>query len=235
MLPVVCIVGHSRSGKTTLVEKLIAELGERGLRVAAVKHTGGSFEMDRPGKDTWRYGEAGCETVAILGPESSAVLRRRRRGDPQDELLRHVDGDSDLVLVEGLHNGRSPKIEVHRAALARGLRCAPDELLAVVTDEPLEVPCRQIASDAITEIADLLVEEIVGPAAGGAALEVNGKPVPLGSFTQRVIADTIVGLVSTLKGVDEIASLSVTIRRGRGRPAAKREARPEAGQALDGD
>ena len=82
MIPTLSIVGHSNSGKTTLIERLIGELKRRGRRLAVVKHTGGPFDMDRPGKDTWRYAEAGCDAIAILGPERSVILERHGPGYP---------------------------------------------------------------------------------------------------------------------------------------------------------
>jgi molybdopterin-guanine dinucleotide biosynthesis protein B len=233
VLPIVTIAGHSKSGKTTLIERLIAELKRRGRRVAVVKHTCEEFDMDRPGKDTWRYAQAGCESVAILGPQRSAVLKRHERRPPLEEVMLAVGGEADLVLVEGFHDAPAPKIEVHRSDLGRGLRCDPEDLLAVVTDEPLEVDCRRFSPDEIGAIADFIEEKIVSPASGGTELLVNGDPVPLRSFAQQIIARTVVGMVSSLKGVDEIRSVSVSIRTETGAPR-KREA-PEPGIPRRGD
>jgi molybdopterin-guanine dinucleotide biosynthesis protein B len=218
VLPIVCIVGHSGAGKTTLVERLIGELRRRGIRVAALKHTRDDFDMDRSGKDTWRYSQAGCESVAILGRERYAVLKHHRRDAPLEEVLPILGADADLVVVEGLHEGAAPKIEVHRAALERELRCKAEELVAVVTDEPLEIGCRQFSPDQVGALATFLEEEIMAPAAGGTALAVNGKPVSLGSFTQRIIASTLLGMVSALKGIGRIRTISVSIRTQGGVP-----------------
>ncbi len=233
MLPIVIIAGHSRSGKTTLIERLIAELGRRGRRVAVVKHTCDEFDMDRPGKDTWRYGQAGCESVAILGPRSSAVLKRHESQPPLEEVLRGMGGDVDLVLVEGLHGASAPKIEVHRSDLGRGLRCDVKDLLAVVTDEPMEIGCRRFSPDETAAIAGFIEEKIVLPASDGAELFVNGVPIPLRSFAQQIIARTVVGMVSSLKGVDEIRTVSVSVRTKSGTPP-KPDA-PGAGIPGDGD
>lgn len=214
MIPTLSIVGHSNSGKTTLIERLIVELKRRGRRLAVVKHTGGAFDMDRPGKDTWRYAEAGCDAIAILGPDRSAVLERRGRGYPYEGLLAYVGVEMDLMLIEGLHSGPARKIEVHRAELGRELRCKPAELAAVVTDEPLSVECPQLAPDEIGAIADLIEQEIAEQPSGGAALLVNGQPVSLGSFTRRIITGTITGLLGSLKGIGSIKTISVSIRTG---------------------
>jgi molybdopterin-guanine dinucleotide biosynthesis protein B len=212
MPPVVSIVGYSKSGKTTLIQKLIEELRRRGRRVAAVKHTRGSFDMDRPGKDTWRYAEAGAESIGILAPQRCAMLKQLPREYAYDEVLRVVGANADLVLLEGLHGGPAPKVEVHRAELKQGLRCAPDDLLAVVTDERLDLDCPQFAPDEIEPIASLIEPLIVEPSAGGVCLLVNGEPVPLGAFAQKVLANTILGFLSALKGIGAIKTVSVSIR-----------------------
>jgi len=212
MLPIVSIVGHSQSGKTTLIERLLVELQRRGLLVATVKHTGEDFDMDRPGKDTWRYAEAGSAAVAIIGPRRSAILKRHERDYSFDAVLRAVGGGFDLVLLEGWHSGPAPKIEVHRAALGRGLRCKPEELLAIVTDEPVETACRQFRADEISSIAALIEQKIAKRADDQTVLEVNGENLPIGPFTQKILANTIEGLVSSLKGIGEIKTISVSIR-----------------------
>ena len=212
MIPVVAIVGHSKSGKTTLIEGLIPELKRRGRRVAAAKHAHGDFDLDRPGKDSWRYAEAGCESIAILGPRRSAVLKQHDPDYSFAEVLRIAGGDADIVLVEGLSSGPYPKIEVHRSELGKGLRCDRDDLLAVVTEEPLPIGCRQFSQQELGALAGFIEDETAGRPEGRTALHINGEEVPLGSFTQSIVANTILGMVSSLKGVGEISTVSVLIR-----------------------
>jgi molybdopterin-guanine dinucleotide biosynthesis protein B len=221
ILPVVSIVGHSGSGKTTLMEGLVRELCGRGVRVAAVKHTRGRFEMDREGKDTWRFGEAGAEAVVALAPGRSALLRKHETPLSAEELLVLLGGGPELALVEGWHAGPFPKVEVHRAATGKALRCDPAELLAVVTDEELGLQCPQLPLDDAGRVADFLLAELGREAGGGARLLVNGEPVPIGGFTQRILCETVAGLVSTLKGVGEVRSASLAIRRSGARAGGK--------------
>jgi molybdopterin-guanine dinucleotide biosynthesis protein B len=212
MPPIVSIVGYSQSGKTTLIERLLPELQRRGRRVATVKHTGGEFDMDRPGKDTWRYAEAGSTAVAILGPQRSAILKRHERDYSFDEVIAAVGRACDLVLLEGWHSGPAPKIEVHRAALGQEMRCKPEELLAVVSEEPIETDCRQFRPDEISSIANLVEQQITDDGDDRTVLEVNGERISLGPFTEDILANTIRGLVSSLKGIGEIKTISVSIR-----------------------
>jgi molybdopterin-guanine dinucleotide biosynthesis protein B len=212
MIPVVAIVGHSKSGKTALIAGLISEFKRRRRRVAAVKHAHEDFDLDRPGKDSWRYAEAGCESIAILGPRRSALLRQHDPDYSFAEVLSVAGGDADIVLIEGLSSGPYPKIEVHRSGLGKGLRCDSEDLVAVVTDEPLPIGCRQFSPQETGALADFLEDETANRPDGRTALQINGKAVPLGSFTQSIIANTILGLVASLKGVGAISTVSVLIR-----------------------
>lgn len=151
MVPAVAVVGLSGSGKTTLVEKLVAELVGRGWRVATLKHDAHRFEMDRPGKDTWRHARAGAAAVAISAPGRFAVLGKAD-GEVSPEAmvaLLEVAVAPQIVIVEGYKGGPFPKVEVRRrgapGTAGGGLMCAGDPLLlAVATDEPASLP-REVA------------------------------------------------------------------------------------------
>jgi molybdopterin-guanine dinucleotide biosynthesis protein B len=159
MPPVVSVVGRSDSGKTTFLEKLIPELKARGVRVAVVKHDRHGFEMDRPGKDTWRLRQAGADAVLISSPTQMALIRSYLTEEtPLDEMAALLEGWVDLVLTEGYKSGDKPKIEVSRRVVSEGeLLCRPEELLAVVADgpRPVNVPCFDLEDAG--PVADLLV------------------------------------------------------------------------------
>jgi molybdopterin-guanine dinucleotide biosynthesis adapter protein len=110
------IAGFSGMGKTTLLERLIPELKSRGLRVSLIKHSHKAIEIDRPGKDSYRLREAGCQEVLLLG-DGRWALMHELRGAPEPDLdyllsrLQHCD----LVLVEGFKSGAFPKLEVWRS------------------------------------------------------------------------------------------------------------------------
>ena len=117
MIPIVSVVGKSNAGKTTLLEKLIPELKRRGYRVATVKHDAHSFEMDEPGKDTWRHRQAGADVVVISSKDKMAMIRRV---DEELSLLEIADTITgvDIILTEGFKRGPAPKIEVSRRILS---------------------------------------------------------------------------------------------------------------------
>ncbi|MDD3829061.1 MAG: molybdopterin-guanine dinucleotide biosynthesis protein B [Anaerolineae bacterium] len=153
---VVCIVGRSKSGRTTLLEKLVREMKQRGYRVGTIKHhSHPGFELDRPGKDTWRHAEAGSDHVVIAAPDKVASIRRVDREPTLDEITATMT-DVDVVLTEGyLRSGRY-KIEVVRAARATEPICEPGELLALATDLPLDCGVPRFDLDDAAGLADLV-------------------------------------------------------------------------------
>jgi len=139
--PLLAIVGYSNSGKTTLMERLIATLSGQGLRIASIKHSHHQPEMDAPGKDSWRHKQAGASTSLLVGPERMLMVADIKAPMSPQELAASLLPDVDLVLVEGYAAMPCPKIEVVRAAHSNDLRCDISDLLAVATDiDGLDVP-----------------------------------------------------------------------------------------------
>ncbi len=152
MVPMVSVVGYSNSGKTTLIEKLLTEFQRRGYRVGTIKHDAHGFELDHPGKDTWRHRQAGAQAVVISSPSRWALIRDVERELNLDEIAAHLS-DLDLIIAEGYKRGNKPKIEVYRARQGTQPLCTSDDrLIAVATDNlewvkkqaaqwPVSVPC----------------------------------------------------------------------------------------------
>jgi len=114
------IAGHSGMGKTTLLERLVPELRSRGLSVSLIKHSHKSIDIDRPGKDSYRLRESGCNEVVLLGNERWALMHELRGAqEPSVEYLLGRLQVCDIVLIEGFKDGHFPKLEVWRAELAR--------------------------------------------------------------------------------------------------------------------
>ena len=142
-VPVISIVGgKSNSGKTTLLEKIIREAKGRGWRVATLKHDVHGFEMDQPGKDTWRHAQAGADVVAISSPHKIAILENVSGDQPLDEVLARIQG-VDVIFTEGYKHGNKPKIEVFRSAVHQALFSKPEELIAIASDISFDngIPC----------------------------------------------------------------------------------------------
>ena len=133
MPDVYSFIAWSGTGKTTYLEGLIAALAARGVRVAAVKHDGHRVDLDREGKDSWRFARAGAAVVAVADGEKCAVMDYRPRS--LAEILAQLR-DVDLVLVEGWHTEAERPVLVHRTAAGRPPKLPPAECFAVVTDDP---------------------------------------------------------------------------------------------------
>ena len=168
-MKVIGFAGFSGSGKTTLVEQLIPELRLRGQRVSVVKHAHHSFDVDHPGKDTWRHREAGAFEVVAASDKRLMLVREFER--PASLSVHHLIAELysgvDWVLVEGFKDSDLLKIEVWRAPelgqLPKPLRYPDDDfVVAVATDAPqkLPVPTQLPALDlnAPTQVADWLMQ-----------------------------------------------------------------------------
>jgi molybdopterin molybdotransferase len=136
---VVSIVGKSQSGKTMLMEQLIAEFKKRGYKVAALKHASHGMEIDQPGKDSWRFAQAGSDAVCVSSSEKLAFIKKLDHDLDIKEIMPLLGSEFDLVLVEGFRESKIPKIEVHRKELGDDLLCSPEELSAIVTDGSLDI------------------------------------------------------------------------------------------------
>ena len=136
------LAGWSGSGKTTLLTAVIPQLVARGVSVSTIKHAHHEFDIDRPGKDSWRHREAGASEVMVASSRRWALMHELR-GAPEpslEELLEKLS-PVDLVLVEGWKRHHHPKIEVHRPSLGKPLLYPEDRwVVAIAADEPLAAP-----------------------------------------------------------------------------------------------
>ena len=136
------LAGWSGSGKTTLLAALIPELAARGLSVSTIKHAHHDFDIDRPGKDSWRHRQAGAREVMVSSARRWALMHELR-GDAEpslDELVMRL-GPVDVVIVEGFKRHPHPKLEVHRPSLGKPLLYPDDpHIVAIASDEPFAAP-----------------------------------------------------------------------------------------------
>lgn len=156
MTPIVSVVGTSNVGKTTFLVKLIGELKARGYRVAVIKHNVHDFEIDHPGKDTYRHAEAGADAVVIASSHKMAMVKRLEEELSLHDIVSMLGPGYDLVLTEGYKRGPFPKIEVSRKAHSAGLISSEEELIAVVTDNEFAVDRPHFDLDDAAGVADFL-------------------------------------------------------------------------------
>ena len=134
MIPCFSFVAWSGTGKTTFLEALVAELRRRGLRAAVIKHDAHRLELDREGKDSWRFARAGAVVTAVADREKFAVMEYRSASLSE---IRERIRDVDLILVEGWHAEAENAILLHRSGTGKAPKLPPEQCMAVVSDAPL--------------------------------------------------------------------------------------------------
>lgn len=156
------IAGYSGSGKTTLIEQLIPRLTAHGLKVSVIKHAHHSFDIDRPGKDSWRHREAGASEVMLTGGERWALLHESR-GAPEPSLEEYLSHFSpcDLILVEGFKHEAVPKLEVHRPANGKPpLWPENPHVVAVATDASVKTHLPVLDLNDVDAIATFVIDTL---------------------------------------------------------------------------
>lgn len=229
MIPIVTVVGRSDSGKTFVIERLIPILTRRGFRVATVKHDVHGFEVDREGKDSWRHKQAGAATVVLSSGEKIAVIQDVARERSLEEIRVRYADDVDLILAEGYKRSRLPKVEVSLFNPEPALLCGPgDPLVAVVSGRDLAVDVPVFRQEEMDGLADLLEERFLRKRRPVVAdVLVGGRAVPLNAFMQEILWKTVRGFLSSLKGWE--ADAPVTIRLA-GRPGGDTASRDDGGE-----
>lgn len=155
MIPIISIVGKAESGKTTLIEKLIPELNNRGYKVGTVKHAFHGFDMDKKGKDSQRHIDAGADATIIVSKER-IVINKKNNNEPLDSIAGYITG-VDIIITEGFKRDNKPKIEVFRKARHKEPACINDSsLIAFVTDDDLNINVPKFGREDIKGIADLV-------------------------------------------------------------------------------
>ena len=157
------VVGWKNGGKTTLVERLIADISERGFRVATIKHAHHGFDIDQPGRDSWRHREAGAIQVLVASRRRWALmteLRGQQEEPPLADLLRQL-APADLVLIEGYKRDGHPKIEAWRRACRQPpLALSDPTVRALARDEaPEGIAVPQFCLDDVKGIAGFILRE----------------------------------------------------------------------------
>lgn len=153
--------GYSGSGKTTLIEQLIPYFTEQGLRIALIKHAHHDFDIDQPGKDSFRHRKAGAGEVLITSEQRWALMHELC-GAPEPDLANHLERLSpcDLVLVEGFKHAAIPKIEIYRMANGKPLLFPQDpHIIAVASDKQLETTLPNFDLNAVESIGKFILNQ----------------------------------------------------------------------------
>ena len=159
--PILSIIGKSKSGKTTLIEKLIPRLKGKGYRVGTIKHhSHPGFEIDLTGKDTWRHAQAGSDHVVISAPDKIASIRTLKQALTVDEIAGMMN-DVDIILTDGFQSAAKPAIEVVRAETGLEIIGSQNQLIAIATDTPFDSPIPQIGINDIEGILLVIETQVI--------------------------------------------------------------------------
>lgn len=213
MIPILSVVGRSKSGKTTLLEKLIREFAARGRRVGTIKHHyHGPVTVDVPGKDSWRHRQAGACAVALVSPDTVFVVRDTPAALSLETLTHLAFCGVDLVLTEGFKSGPMPKIEVNRRAQRVPLLCGPvDRLTAVVSDWDTGASVPHFGLEAVAPLADFIEENhLQAPGRPGLEILVGGRRRTLDPRAEAVFERIVRSLLG--EGGDGSAGLPIELR-----------------------
>lgn len=154
--------GYSGSGKTTLIEQLIPFFTGQGLRIALIKHAHHDFDIDQPGKDSFRHRKAGAGEVLVTSDRRWALMHELD-GESEPDLASHLDrlAPCDLVLVEGFKHAAIPKLEIHRVANAKPLLFPQDpHIIAIASDTSLETTLPNFDLNAVESIGQFIVNQL---------------------------------------------------------------------------
>ncbi len=196
-------VGSSGSGKTRLLARLIPELKKRGHAVAVLKHCPHGFSLDPEGKDSRQLCEVGADTVALASPDMTVIFQRDGKAADFKALARLYFSNADIILVEGGRAIRGlRKIEVRRKGERQRQKTHAGELIAVVADSRAKKDCPVFRHSQVKEICRFL-EDQPEEAEPSVSLNVDGIPIPLNPFVQKVSANIMLSLIRSLRGIKD--------------------------------
>ena len=217
-MPIIAVVGSRKSGKTTAIETLVKGLTKRGYKVATVKHVPEpDFTVDTKGKDTWRHSKAGAKTVISVAPNEIATIRKADTTKYSlEQIIKDCQDDAEIIILEGFtkltgQNLKVPKIIAAKTAeevLAASKRFKP--ILMLVGPIPEEAKMKIPYVDVLKEqerLVDMVDEKVAALVERKRKhkeelkIQIDEHVLPLNPFVQKFIRNTILGMVSTLKGV----------------------------------
>ncbi|MHC4660483.1 MAG: molybdopterin-guanine dinucleotide biosynthesis protein B [Planctomycetota bacterium] len=218
MKAVVAFVGKSNSGKTTVLEKVVAELSGRGRRVGVIKHDAHEFEIDHEGKDSYRLKHAGAKTAVISSAGKFAMVTDLDAPLELETIVARYFADCEIVLAEGWKKEAKVKIEVFRTAAHAEPLCPKgraDGLIGLVTDDDIDLGVPKFATGDAKGIADLIEKKFASDrGAGETRLIVNGRTVFIKGFVQEFIGNVVEGAVRSLRGGEKAKTIELRVQTG---------------------
>lgn len=212
----VAIIGASDTGKTTLITSLIEEFRKRDLKCGVLKKASHEIELDAEGKDSWRFIQAGARAAAVMTDDRLFLVKKNTAADTLLETALDKFSEMDLLLVEGgKRESAFKKILRVQNADDHNLISPPEDLIAIVSDEPFDAPYPFFLATDIARLADFLLT-VLEPLEPAVKAKVDGKVIPLNPFVQGMFGETIRGMVRALKGVPaNPEEIIIQVRKGK--------------------
>ncbi len=222
------VAGESNSGKTELVEKMIKELKSKDYKVATLKHTTGDYSIDEEGKDTWRHKKAGSDLVIFSTPSETSFLYDKELDLENVFEESDIEDKYDVLIIEGMKNIDIPKVVIgdldsnydflYDDNLDDIIEWIEEniEITNILEDLP-QIDCQECGYNTCREFAetvyqgDKTIKDCVTLQQNQITLKVNNENIPLSGFPANIIKSSIIGMTETLKGVDEIDRLDISI------------------------
>ncbi|SMO46107.1 molybdopterin-guanine dinucleotide biosynthesis protein B [Balnearium lithotrophicum] len=225
MVPVVSFIGYHNSGKTTFATEVVKILKERGYKVGVLKSTKHrQLITDTPGKDSFKYREAGADAVGIVSPDELVLFQDIDRDSLDLNFLSFLlFGEYDIVVCEGFKNADVPKIEVLKKENSeKPLFKKVENVIAVISDFPVEEGIRRFNRNDYDKVAKFLIENFIEKGTEGFENEVelfiNGKKIPIKYYDGETLREILNSFIKPLKGIEyPVKRMDVRIVRGKGR------------------
>lgn len=212
---ILSVVGYSKSGKTTLLEKIIPILTGKGYSVGVIKHTGHDFSLDQPGKDTHRLRLSGAAGVALVGSGQIGFFGKMNEAETlmADRLEQSFFSDRDIILTEGFKKGDKPKIAVLTKGKEEQLfKDLEGSIVATVGDIPVRKDVPHFKPDNPEGLVELLEQRFLkGQRKPSIRVILDGKNIPMNHFVQEIVRSGILGILSSLKGFRDSQKVEVKI------------------------
>jgi len=199
---ILSVIGVSDTGKTRLITLLIKELTKRGYRVGCIKHCPRGFELDHPGKDSYRFRKEGACGVTVYSSNQIGIIKTIDEETHLDSLVIDYLMECDFVFAEGFKDeAGTKKIELIRKGVSE--KAEIEDTVAIISDFELNISKPVFHPDEPEKIADFL-EALTEKENKLVRLQINNKTIPLNPFVRTVLKNTILGFVSSLKKKEEL-------------------------------
>jgi molybdopterin-guanine dinucleotide biosynthesis protein B len=212
---ILSVIGYAKSGKTTLIEKMMPLLTGKGYSVGVIKHSGHGFSLDQPGTDSYRLGRSGADGVVLIGSGEIGFLGKSDETGALllDRLEQSFFSDRDIVLTEGFKKGNKPKIAVLTEGKEEQLfKDSEGNIVATVGEKVFRPDLPHFKPNDSEGLVEMLEQRFLKDRSKPSIRVIlDGKNIPMNQFVQEIVRSGIMGILSPLKGFSDSRRIEVKI------------------------